>query len=322
MHHLFLASSDPIGHVIDKNLIGQHITLSMVSLVVALVIAVWVLSKAARSISTGPESLGNERYVSRERLGQIVESIVLYIREETLIPVMGARLATTWAPFLLSLFFFVLFLNFFGLIPFGDFQEATFIFSGSHPHFEFPDSVPIGLRSPIFFGGTATASILVTAGLATVSLVAILWQSFRELGFLGTLEHLCGGAELTRGSIGLWLIVPLIFAVELAGMIIKPSALAIRLFANMVAGHTLLAVLFGFGAAAAKAGMGAAGVASITLISGAFAVIISFLELFVALLQAFIFMFLTAVFISLMAHHDEHAHEEEHGHGTSEAPAH
>ena len=85
-------------------------------------------------------------------------------------------------------------------------------------------------------------------------------------------------------------------------------ALAIRLFANMVAGHTLMAVLLGFGAAAATGGSGALGIGAISLVSGMAAVLVTFLELFVAFLQAFIFMFLTAVFISLLSHH-----EQEHG---------
>jgi len=118
--------------------------------------------------------------------------------------------------------------------------------------------------------------------------------------------------------------VPLIFVVEFMGLFIKPAALSIRLFANMVGGHTLLATLLMFGAMAMQAGMGWIGVGSISLVSGIFAVLITFLELFVAVLQAFIFMFLTAVFISTMSHHDED-HEEhghaEHGHAGHEGHA-
>ena len=121
--------------------------------------------------------------------------------------------------------------------------------------------------------------------------------------------------------------------ISIGGMFIKPAALAIRLLANMVAGHTLMAVLFSFGAMVLKAGGPTWAAGSITLVAGIFAVLITFLELFVAFLQAFIFMFLTAVFISLMAHedhgHEEHAHDHGHGghghggHGHAEpAPAH
>ena len=100
---------------------------------------------------------------------------------------------------------------------------------------------------------------------------------------------------------------------EIAGHFIKPTTLAIRLFANMVAGHTLMAVLTGFGLAAAQGGMGAFGIGTISLVSGFAAILVTFLELFVSFLQAFIFMFLTAVFISLMSHHDEAGHGEAEG---------
>ena len=97
--------------------------------------------------------------------------------------------------------------------------------------------------------------------------------------------------------------------VEFMGMLIKPSALAIRLFANMVAGHTLMAMLAIFGKMAFF-GLGTGGLVGISVISIVSALAIAFLELFVAFLQAFIFMFLTAVFISQMSHHHEDHHEE------------
>ena len=104
----------------------------------------------------------------------------------------------------------------------------------------------------------------------------------------------------------------IVVPVDLLGHLIKPVALSIRLFANMVAGHTLMAVLLGFGAVAAKAGSGTLTIGAIAAISGIAAVMVTFLELFVSFLQAFIFMFLTAVFMSLLSHHDEdHEHEEE-----------
>ncbi len=115
---------------------------------------------------------------------------------------------------------------------------------------------------------------------------------------------------------------------------IKPVALALRLFANMTAGHILVAVLFMFAVKGIALLMGenvtetgvtntpnAMGVilgGSISLVSIVSAIAIYFLELFVAFLQAFVFMFLTTVFISQLAHHDEHehhgAHDHEHAH--------
>ena len=111
-------------------------------------------------------------------------------------------------------------------------------------------------------------------------------------------RSMCGGKELLTGPKGLLLVVPIIFVVEILGLVIKPSALAIRLFANMLAGHTLLATIFMFTGMALKAG-GWGLAAPIGLISAAFAVAISFLELFVAFLQAFVFVLLTSIFLGM-----------------------
>ncbi len=97
---------------------------------------------------------------------------------------------------------------------------------------------------------------------------------------------------------------------EIFGLLAKCFALAVRLFANMMAGHVLLAVLVGFilSAGAAMGAVGGLGIA-IPVIAGAVA--ISLLEVFVAFLQAFIFTFLTALFLgmSVVFHHD---HDDEH----------
>ncbi|MCA8959729.1 MAG: F0F1 ATP synthase subunit A, partial [Planctomycetes bacterium] len=87
---------------------------------------------------------------------------------------------------------------------------------------------------------------------------------------------------------------PLMVPLEMLGHLIKPSALAIRLLANMVAGHLLLGVILSF------AGAGAV----IALISGTAGVLLTFLEILVAFIQAFIFTFLTTVFLSMAIHPD------------------
>ncbi|HBZ96695.1 MAG TPA: F0F1 ATP synthase subunit A, partial [Phycisphaerales bacterium] len=141
----------------------------------------------------------------------------------------------------------------------------------------------------------------VTAALAAICFIVIQVHAFKELGIKGWLGHLTGGAPPYM--------LPIMLPVELMGMLIKPSALAVRLFANMVAGHTLMAMLALFGKMA-YGGLGVGGLLGISAISIVSAVAIGFLELFVALLQAFIFMFLTTVFISQMSHHHEDHHEE------------
>jgi F-type H+-transporting ATPase subunit a len=100
--------------------------------------------------------------------------------------------------------------------------------------------------------------------------------------------------------------------VEIVGLVAKIFALAVRLFANMVAGHVLLAVLLSFiGSSYLAMGAGAAtGIGIVVVITS---VAFNLLEIFVAFLQAFIFTFLTALFIAqaVIFHHD-HEGEEEH----------
>jgi F-type H+-transporting ATPase subunit a len=289
---LTLAAEDPTMHVRDLVLLRAWgypiLTMHAVTVIVAALLCVWVLKMAANAINTGDDKLGNERYVTRGRIGQVIEVMVVYLRDEMIEPVLGKDTTRKYLPFLMTLFFFILFNNLFGLVPFLDIQHL------------------LGIHTT-FIGGTATSSITVTAALALCSFFIIQVHGFRELGLKGYLQHLTGG--LVPGPVYLLPVVAIVFVVELAGQFIKPMALAIRLFANMVAGHTLMAVLVSFGAQAAKGGMGPLGWGGISLVSLGAATAIMFLEIFVAFVQAFIFMFLTAVFISLLSHHDEH-HEE------------
>lgn len=322
---LLASGGNPLDHVLDKEsalsgVLGiEKLKLSAVSIVTAGLVSFIVLWMASKQIATGPASSGTDRYLTKGRIAQIIEVIVQGLREGVLEPLLGKATANFYLPFFLSLFFFILTLNLLGFIPFGDVQEFTHKMMGHGGDHGGDHGGEHG--GAIWFGGTATASISVTAGLATVSFFAIMFQSMRDLGVKGFFEHMCGGKELLTGPKGLLLVVPIIFVVEVLGLFIKPGALAIRLFANMLAGHTLLATIFSF-TGMALAAKGWALAAPIGLISGLFAVAISFLELFVAFLQAFVFMFLTAVFIGMMSHHGDHGHDHEHDHGHGHDHAH
>lgn len=295
----FLASAgDPSSHVKDVvNLWGTPLTQHTITVTVVAIVFVLVMMKVAKAIATGDASEGNDRYLTRGKLAQFVEVIVLYLRDVILRPLMGDEAARRHLPFLLTLFFFVLFNNLFGLIPIGSIFEIVNGVGGTEEH-------PVVVAP--FIGGTATASITVTAALALIAFVVIEAHGIRELGVKGWFLHNFGG--LVPGPILLFPIALIVLVVELMGHLIKPAALAIRLFANMVAGHTLMAVLLSLGAMFAKHGLGVA--SGVTVVGGLAAVAITFLELFVAFLQAFVFMFLTSVFISLLSHHDDHGHEE------------
>jgi F-type H+-transporting ATPase subunit a len=118
-----------------------------------------------------------------------------------------------------------------------------------------------------------------------------------RLGGKAYLAHFCPGPLV---------MAPLLVPVEIIGLVAKVFALAVRLFANMIAGHILLAVLLSFimmaGAQSAGLGYGV----GVLVVAGSVA--INLLEIFVAFLQAFIFTFLTTLFIgmSVVLHHDDH----------------
>ena len=304
--HLTLASSfDPLHHVADQqSLVGQwmaqSLPLSVLSIVVCGALACVVLIWAAGRIRTGPESEGTRRYVTRGRLAQIIEAMVVYLRDQMLVPVLGEVQTKRYLPFLMTLFFFILSMNLLGIVPVADLQVIAL---------EAANGLSITIPAEpgfTFLGGCATANLLVTGALATICFFVVQIHALTQLGLKGWLEHLCGGKELLQGSKVVLAVVPIIFVVEFVGLFVKPCALAIRLFANMVGGHTLLATLLMFGGMAMAGGLNAFAVGGISLASAAFAVAISFMELFVAFLQAFIFMFLTAVFISEMTHHGDH----------------
>ncbi len=289
-----LASENPIHHILDRPISGlDHITLlgkpaftiHMASLILAALIALFVLRVAAKRIAVGHESEGTDRYLTKGRIPQIIEVITLYMRDSVIRAVLGQE-TDKFLPYLLSLFFFILTCNILGMIPFADIQTVA-------------GKVTIGSEfNWAIFGGTATSNLAVTVGLALVSFFVIQLHAFKSLGVGGWAHHLTGGAPLY--------LLPIMLPIEFMGMFIKPAALAIRLFANMVAGHTMLAVLTMFGMIAFQTTQSWLITGSIEAVSTVAAVCISFLELFVAFLQAFIFMFLTTVFIGQMSHHDEH----------------
>jgi len=223
---------------------------------------------------------------SRKRKGDEVESLVpkgwsngieaicQYLRTEVAEPVLGES-TDRFIKYLWSVFFFVLAMNLLGLIPIG---AVTPLF-GTH------------------IGGTATANIWVTATLALTTFVMMVFNGLR-LGGKHYLAHFCPGP--------LWL-APVLVPVEIVGLFAKVFALTVRLFANMVAGHVMLAVLLSFILGAGSAmGAGIGFSVAVPVVLGSTA--LSLLEIFVALLQAYIFTFLTALFIgqSVNVHHDDH----------------
>jgi F-type H+-transporting ATPase subunit a len=146
------------------------------------------------------------------------------------------------------------------------------------------------------YGSTATSNVSVTAGLAVIAFVMIQAAAMRAQGLRHYLAHLTGGVH--------WIIWPIMIPIEILGLFTKPFALCIRLFANMSGGHIVIVALLGLIFLFRSY--------FFALAPGSFVVAINFLEMFVALLQAYIFTMLTAVFMGLGMQEAGHGEGGEH----------
>jgi F-type H+-transporting ATPase subunit a len=288
-----LGAANPVEHVVNHKFISINgwwvWSAHMGNLVLSAIILIPLMLYVARCIEPGPASMGNERFIPRNKFAHLIEVICVYLRDVTVRPLLGER-TDRFMPFLWTLFFFILVNNLLGLVPLLDLVSLI------------SPTLYAEHRSPI--GGTATQNLWVTGALALVSAMVINIAGVRGLGFGPYVKHLTAGTPAY-----LW---PLMVPLEVLGTFIKPIALALRLFANMTAGHILLATLFMFVGMGFRGGL-FIGV-PIGLVSFLGGVAILCLELFIAFLQAFVFMFLTTVFVSMLSPHEHHDHEHEDGH--------
>ena len=193
------------------------------------------------------------------------EVLLTFVRNEIAKPSLGEHHADEHVPFLWTMFLFILFNNLLGMFP---------------------------------FGGSATASITVTGSLALIVFFAIHGSAVREMGPVKYLKSFWPhtGLPVVAG----FFINFTVFVIELISTVARNAVLAVRLFANMFAGHMVLATILAF---ITLAGGLATGLwATISLASVAGIVLLSLLEIFVAFLQAYIFTFLTALFMGMALH--------------------
>lgn len=193
------------------------------------------------------------------------ESLLTFIRDKVARPNIGEHDADLFVPFLWTQFLFILFCNLLGMMP---------------------------------YLGSPTASITVTAVLALCTAFVIHGGAIAKMGFSHYLKSYVPHIDVPFGM-G-YALVPMIVVIEIVGVGIKMFVLAVRLFANMLAGHTVLAVILLF-IVMAK-GQGWYLFWPITLGSVLGVTALSLLELFVAFLQAFIFTFLTSLFLGMTLH--------------------
>jgi F-type H+-transporting ATPase subunit a len=192
----------------------------------------------------------------------VVEAFILYLRDEVAMKNIGHG-GERFVPYIVAVFFFILFCNLLGLLP---------------------------------WGASPTGNISVTAVLAVLTFIIVEVAGMRALGFKGYAKTIFYAPE--GMSLGMKIPMLIIMSpVEFLGKLTKPFALAIRLYANMTAGHAVVLALTGL--------LVMAGYANTLFVAPApliMAVAIMILEIFVAFLQAYIFAMLSAVFIGLIRH--------------------
>jgi len=250
---------DANGHW-DKSVKFYDISLTrnVVQMILALALLVWIMISIAKryqkghGVKTAPTGMQN-----------LMEPIVTFVRDEVAKPNLGDKWEK-YLPYILTVFFFILINNLFGLIP------------GS---------------------ANVTGNIAFTMILGLISFAVILASSKKH--YWG---HIFNPPGMPLGV--KFILVP----VEFLSVFIKPMALIIRLFANMVAGHIiiicLISLIFIFAGLNQYAGWGT------SLFSIPFTIFIYFIEILVAFIQAYVFAMLTAVFVGQAfeeTHHEEHA---------------
>lgn len=196
------------------------------------------------------------------RTAKVFAGWVAWLRDEVVYPNLGRENGKRLLPLFLSVFFFITFMNLFGLVP---------------------------------YGLTATASVFTTAGLAVITLLVMLI-----------------GGMIAQGPVKFWInlvphgvpaaLWPLLFVLEVAGLVIKPFALTMRLMANMTGGHlvilSFLGLMFFFGQSSTAVGWAVS-----PLVVG-MSVFMMIIEGFVALLQAYVFTMLSVIFVGMCLHPD------------------
>jgi len=235
--HNVLNAAKPWDFSITKNVAAMFLT------VILMLLFFFSLANHHKKNTKSPKGLNN-----------VLETLVLFVRDDIARPQIGEKQYMKFMPFLLTVFFFIWITNMLGLLP--------------------------GAANV-----TGNIAVTVSLGLFTMALIIVngnkdYWKHVFWMPGIPTF------------------VKPILAIVEIMGLIIKPVALMIRLFANITAGHIIILSLLGLIFILENAGVAG--------ISVPFALFITVLELLVAFLQAFIFTILSALFIGMAVKEHEH----------------
>ncbi|PHS66856.1 MAG: ATP synthase F0 subunit A [Flavobacterium sp.] len=244
---------DEHHHPTQAKPLDFSITKSVLMILITGILMLLAFVGMAKSFKKGPIVTG---------AGRFLEPIILYIRDDIAIPNIGEKKHRKYMPYLLTIFFFVWFLNLFGLTP---------------------------------LGVNVTGNIAITFALAIMTFI-ITQVSGNKNYWMHIFDPL-GNSMPWYGKIPLYIIL---IPIEILGVFVKPFALMIRLYANIMAGHIVLMSLVGL-IFIFQNWIGSS-------LSFVLSFAISLIELLVALLQAYIFTMLSALYFGFAVDEHEEAH--------------
>ncbi|MCR9296192.1 MAG: F0F1 ATP synthase subunit A [bacterium] len=204
----------------------------------------------------------------RGKFWNLLESMVQFVKTDVVEKGIEPHDSPRFMPLFWTLFFFILGCNLMGMLP---------------------------------WVGSPTAALYVTAVLAFVVFLVGTFLGVRKFGVVGYLKNLC--PDLGLPIYLAIFIVPMVWIIEFASLFIKHVILAIRLLLNMAAGHLVLLGIMGLAFSAQAATMQFGSWSAISVIALLGTTILSFLELFVAFLQAYVFTLLASLFVGSATHH-------------------
>jgi F-type H+-transporting ATPase subunit a len=265
LYPVFLAEFNPLQPVVPVPLftfaVGSWqvvVSNHMFMVAMAALVLLILIPFSARSKGLVPKGLRN-----------LIESVCVYLRDEMAKPVMGEN-TDRYIGFVWTVFFFILTLNLLGMVPT---EKIIVLLTGKENS----------------LGGPATANIWITGAMAVVAFCMTHIAGVREQGLWRYIVNFVPPVP--------WWMLPMVYFLEIISALVRPFALAIRLFANIIAGHILLATFIGLILVFKNYGAAAASILG--------AVALSVLELLVAFIQAYIFAFLSTIYIgsSITAEH-------------------
>lgn len=258
------------GPVTDPFVLTNYVVWGIIALVTVMIMFITVANREKKQMRIAVETGDVTALAPAGRFVGMIEAGVEFIRDMA-VDIIGEKEGPKYVPLLGTFFFMILVSNFFGLLPAGKSIGGA-------------------------IGGTVA--------LALISWIVFVWVGFAKNGAYGYLKSLIPEGVRAMPLGGRVALGGFIFLLEfISYFLVRPLTLAVRLFANLYAGHIILGVFSAFVALFISNGIGGVAVSGISLV---FLVLMYAFEVFVAFIQAYVFTILTAVYVQSSVHASEH----------------